>query len=46
MWNLQHIIFVKKTKILVDFQICISVPLNNFEKVLNAKMKIFTRQGR
>ena len=27
MWNLRHIIFYMKTKILADFQICISVPL-------------------
>ena len=28
MRNLRHIIFYEKTKILVDFHICISVPLN------------------
>ena len=27
-WNLQHIIFYVKTKIAVDFQICMRLPLN------------------
>ena len=32
MWNLQHIFIWKK--VLADFQICISVPLNNFNKIV------------
>ena len=30
MWNLHHIVFIWRQKILADFQICISVPLSSF----------------
>ena len=44
MWNLSHIIFHTKMKILADFQICISVPLRekgiSFSKILNYSLYI------
>ena len=45
MWNLRHIIFYVKVKVLTDFHICISVPSTIFCKTRSSHPEVFLGKG-